>query len=346
MADDDRVPIWLDCDPGHDDAFAILLAATHPRLNLLGISTVHGNSSLQKVTNNALSLLTAYGCPDVPVFPGARKPFMRPAVHAPDIHGKTGIDGTDLLPTPVSAAQTKNAAEAMRDAIMATRRGTCALVVTGTMTNAALLFAAFPETAEHIRCLSIMGGGFSVGNITPVSEFNIYCDPESASSIFTLPALNDKILMIPLDLTHQVLATPRVRTTILTDAPTPFRQMLHDLLMFFAGTYARVFGMTDGPPLHDPLAVAAVIAEELSLEFDWEEGSVEVVLAGGEMGRTLLKPVGAASENAHEGRAVIGDEVRPRGVRVRVGRGVDVARFWEVMVEAIGRADSVSPLNV
>ncbi|KAF3922807.1 hypothetical protein ABW21_db0201294 [Orbilia brochopaga] len=341
----ERVPIWLDCDPGHDDAFAILLAATNPRFQLLGISTVHGNSSLQKVTNNALSLLTAYGCPDVPVYPGAKKPFMRPAVHAPDIHGTSGIDGTDLLPIPISTAQTRNAAEAMRDAIMETKKNTCALVVTGTMTNAALLFAAYPETAEHIRCLSIMGGGFSVGNITPVAEFNIYCDPESASSIFTLPALDNKIYMIPLDLTHNVLATMEVRETLLTDTPTPFRRMLHDLLMFFAGTYERVFNMTDGPPLHDPLAVAAVIGDELQLKFAWEEASIEVVLAGEQMGRTILKRVGEASDNAHTGRAVIGDEVKVKGVRVKVGRGVDVGRFWGVIMSAVRRADIVSPVN-
>lgn len=279
----ERIPIWLDCDPGHDDAFAILITALHPSFNLLGISTVHGNSSLQKVTNNTLSLLTAFGRPDVPVYPGANKPFMRPAVHARGIHGDTGIDGTTLLPTPTARPQSTPAVEAMRDAIMSTPQGTCALAVTGTMTNVALLFAAFPETAEHIKAISIMGGAFTLGNITERAEFNIYCDPESAASIFTLPSLSNKIILSPLDLTHTVLVTSSVRKT-LTSTPSTFRTMLCELLMFFADTYVKVFNMTEGPPLHDPVAVAALMDESFRMEFEFEETVVKII-CNGEIGR-------------------------------------------------------------
>ncbi|KAF3931113.1 hypothetical protein ABW20_dc0107880 [Dactylellina cionopaga] len=343
----ERIPVWLDCDPGHDDAFAILLAAMHPTFDLLGISTVHGNSSLQKVTNNALSLLTAFGKSDIPVHPGAKKPFMRPAVHAPDIHGATGIDGTDLLPIPITQASTLNGAEAMRNAIMATEKGTCALVVTGTMTNAALMFANFPETAEHIKCLSIMGGAFMLGNITKFAEFNIYCDPESASSIFTLPTLTGKIFLAPLDLTHTVLATNTVREALMT-ANTPFRTMLHDLLMYFAATYARVFNMNAGPPLHDPLAIAALMPESFGMGFEWEEGSIDVVLHGEEIGRTILKrPEEMINANAHGGTQLLVDDGGSKvlGVRVKVGRKVNVERFWEVIMAVVDKADAVSPLN-
>ncbi|EPS44290.1 hypothetical protein H072_1725 [Dactylellina haptotyla CBS 200.50] len=345
----ERLPVWLDCDPGHDDAFAILLAARHPYFDLLGISTVHGNSSLQKVTNNALSLLTAFGKSEVPVYPGAKKPYMRPAIHAPDIHGETGIDGTNLLPTPLTAAQTMNAPEAMRNAIMATPKGTCALVVTGTMTNAALMFATFPETAEHIKCISIMGGAFTLGNITSVAEFNIYCDPESASSIFTLPALSGKIILAPLDLTHTVPATEPVRESLMISA-TPFRTMLHDLLMFFAATYARVFDMNDGPPLHDPLAVAALLPESFGLGFEFEEASVEVVLHGKEIGRTIMrKPEEMADANRHEGLELLKDGEEGSeltGVKVKVGKRVDVVKFWELIMQVVGSADAVSPVNI
>ncbi|EWC48522.1 hypothetical protein DRE_07717 [Drechslerella stenobrocha 248] len=231
---------------------------------------------------------------------------------------------------------------------MATAPGTCGLVVTGTMTNAALLFAAFPETAGHIR-LSIMGGGFEVGNITRFAEFNIYCDPEAASSIFTLPALSGKILLAPLDLTHTVLATAAVRSTLLTPTPTLFRTMLHDLLMFFAGTYARVFGMTTGPPLHDPVAVAALLYEDGSdpaLGFEWEECSIEIILQGEQLGKTVMWPVGAAPDNAHDGKKVIGEVVGESGVRVKVGKKVNADEFWRVMLAAVDVSDGVSPLNV
>ncbi|KAK6534202.1 Uridine nucleosidase 1 [Arthrobotrys megalospora] len=344
--DTTTVPIWLDCDPGHDDAFAILLAALHPSFDLLGISTIHGNSSLQKVTNNALSILTAIGRPDVPVYPGARKPFMRPAVHAPDIHGTSGIDGTSLLPVPLAAAQSTPAVEAMRKAIMSTKPGTCVLVVTGTMTNAALLFAAFPETAEHIKTLSIMGGAFTLGNITKSAEFNIYCDPESASSIFTLPSLSHKILLSPLDLTHTVLVTPRIQKTLMS-TPTTFRTMLYELLMFFAETYERMFDMKDGPPLHDPLAVAACMADSFGLGFEFEETGVRVICSGENMGQTVKSGVKDVV-NSHEGTQVLsdGEGFGVGGVTVRVGRKVNVDRFWEIIMEVVGIADGGSPLNV
>ncbi|KAF3937081.1 hypothetical protein ABW19_dt0206868 [Dactylella cylindrospora] len=346
---EDRMPVWLDCDPGHDDAFAILLSATHPFFNLLGISTIHGNASLDKVTYNALSILTAIGKPDIPVHPGSRKPFMRPAIHAPDIHGSTGIDGTDLMPTPTAAAQKMGAVEAMRNAIMSTPPNTCGLVVTGTMTNAALLFATFPETAAHIKCLSIMGGGFDVGNITKFAEFNIYCDPEAASSIFSLPALSGKTYLVPLDLTHTVLATSTVREALMGTGtnPTPFRTMLHDLLMYFADTYARVFDMTTGPPLHDPLAMAALMVPD-RLGFEWEEGFVEVVLQGEELGRTVFKRLDeSVNMNSHSGAKMLehSSDTAEAGVVVKVGRKVDADAFWNVIMAVVDRADEVSPLN-
>ncbi|KAI9837954.1 MAG: hypothetical protein M1819_006108 [Sarea resinae] len=319
-SNDERTPLWLDCDPARtQDAFAILLAAWHPRLNLLGISTVHGNASLEKTTTNACSILTAINRSDVPVYSGTRKPFCREAVHAPDIHGASGIDGTTLLPTPtVAAKEDTPAILAARNALLATAKHTAYVVATGTFTNVALLFATFPEVAEHVAGVSMMGGaiggGFSaaslgtargdaadeerVGNWTKWAEFNVYCDPEAARSILSSPVLAPKTTLIPLDVTHQVLATKDVQdlllygpgptrapttapstatstTTTTTTAtatattPTPtsatekapstLRRLLHDLLTFFSATYADVFGLTAGPPLHDPLAVAAII---------------------------------------------------------------------------------------
>lgn len=340
-----RVPVWLDCDPGHDDAFAIILAAEHPDLKLLGVSTVHGNASQEKVTRNALSILTSIGRLDIPVYAGAKKPFMRPAVHASDIHGKSGIDGTDLLPEPPQGKthQPGSAVQAMRDAIMQTEPNTCAVVATGTMTNIALLFATFPETAAHVKSVSIMGGSLVEGNISKYAEFNIFCDPEAATSVFTLPALSNKIYLIPLDLTHGVLATSSILQTLLTSSPTLFRQMLHDLLTFFAKTYADVFNITAGPPLHDPIAVAAILPEAhlAQMEFEWEEGSLEVVCSGPEIGRTILHKDDQQSVNIEIG----GEGVKVVGVKAKVGKKVNSDAFWNTMMAAIDKSDKLSPLN-
>ncbi|KAL3461524.1 Inosine/uridine-preferring nucleoside hydrolase domain-containing protein [Aspergillus heterothallicus] len=358
------IPLWLDCDPGHDDAFAILLAAHHPSLNLLGITTIHGNASLENTTINATRVLEAIGRPEIPVYPGTTKPFCRPAVHAPNIHGDSGIDGTELLPKASRAPITdKNPILAMRDALMAQPKGTPWVIATGTLTNVALLFATFPEVAAHIKGLSIMGGGvgegFSeapisringqenrIGNVTPLAEFNIYCDPESSQSIFSNPILAPKTFLITLDLTHQVLASTDVQSRILhgdgdpSTPPTTLRQMLYELLLFFASTYETEFGLTTGPPLHDPLAVAVILSTlnpefvkgypTKALKFDDRNGerfSVTVITDG--LHGTDIALVGPL------GRSVVVSN--PAGVTIP--RGVDLEAFWGLILDCIRRAD-------
>ncbi|KAJ5130924.1 Inosine/uridine-preferring nucleoside hydrolase [Penicillium bovifimosum] len=362
---DSPIPLWLDCDPGHDDAFAILIAAHHPSLELLGISTIHGNASLVKTTANAGSVLEAIGKPDIPVYPGCNKPFCRPALHAPDIHGESGLDGTDLLPKASKAPITdENAIVAMRNALLAQPKGTPWLVATGTLTNVALLFATFPEVAEHIQGLSLMGGaiggGFTdapmsrlpgekarIGNTTPWAEFNLYCDPESSESIFSNPVLAPKTTIIALDLTHQVLASQAIQTRILhgsihsPDEPTILRQILHALLTFFAATYEKAFGLSTGPPLHDPLAVAVVLSTlnpafankhpDRALFFDDKGGerfALRIVTDGhhgkdvsetGQLGRSIATPVD--------------------GPGVAVPRGVDIEAFWDMILQCVQLAD-------
>ncbi|KAJ5384666.1 hypothetical protein N7517_002577 [Penicillium concentricum] len=362
---DRPIPLWLDCDPGHDDVFAILIAAHHPSLELLGISTIHGNASLEKTTANAGSVLEAIGKPDIPVYPGSNKPFSRPALHAPDIHGESGLDGTDLLPKATRPPITdKNAILAMRDALLAQPKGTPWVVATGTLTNVALLFATFPEVVEHIQGLNIMGGaigeGFTdapmsrlageksrIGNVTPWAEFNIYCDPESSESIFSNPILASKTTMIGLDLTHQVLASQAIQTRILhgsihsTEEPTILRQILHALLTFFATTYEKAFGLTTGPPLHDPIAVAVILSTlnpafakthpDQALAFDDKGGerfAVSIVTDGqhgkdasttGQLGRSIATPV--------------------EGPGVAIPRGVDLDAFWNIILQCVQLAD-------
>jgi len=343
MTSTEKTPIWLDCDPGHDDAFAIILAAEHPSFELLGISTVHGNASMDRVTHNALSLLTSIHRTSVPVHAGARKPYMRPTVHAPEIHGSSGIDGTDLLPVPSVSLNPESAIPAMYKAIMATPAQSCVLVATGTLTNIGLLFAAFPEVASHIKEVSAMGGAFGTredarGNITKTAEFNVFCDPESAQSVFSNPQLSGRITLIPLDITHTVLATKDVLQRLLHGAgeggkPGNFRKMLFELLTYFSETYAKTFGITAGPPLHDPLAVAVLLPTD-EIKWDMEEVQVEVVCHGEEIGRTVKK---YGTPKARE--ASLGSEELDATTLVRIPRSLDVDAFWKVVLDMISKAD-------
>lgn len=346
---------------GHDDAFAILLAAHNPSLLLLGVSTVHGNASLEQTTNNTLSILTAIGRPDVPVHPGAAKPFCRNAVHAADIHGVSGLDGTTLLPQPSSKPITKpNAVLPMRHALMEQPRGTAWLVATGALTNVALLFATFPELVEHIKGLSIMGGaiggGFTdapmghvegegerFGNWTRWAEFNIYCDPEAAKSIFSNHTLAAKTTLIPLDLTHQVLATREVQQTLLTGtslskpsiAAINLRQMFHDLLLYFAHTYSDVYGLTEGPPLHDPIAVAVLLEPLMGPIMRFADN-------GGERWHVNIITDGLHSRHDEE-RGQVGRTVITKSDHggVRIPRSVNVQGFWTLINRCLEETERV-----
>lgn len=251
------------------DVFAILLAAYHPGIRLLNISTVHGNASLDKTTNNALSVLKAIGKhEEVTVYPGYAQALERPSILAPtEIHGESGLDGTDLLPKPATQAdRSVSAVDAMAAALRATEPGTAWLVATGGLTNAGALFLKYPELADHIKGLSIMGGsvggGFTaaplgkvdgverIGNYTKWAEFNVLIDPEAAASLFDNPVLKGKTTLVALDLTHLVLATKDVQDQILYGpdyqgektgkGKTDLRTMLVELLNFFAATYRYV----------------------------------------------------------------------------------------------------------
>lgn len=264
------------------------------------------------------------------------------------------MDGTDLLPTPRRKPITHcNTIKDMKEALLDCPPQTAWLVATGALTNIALLFATFPEVALHIRGLSIMGGaighGFTnvplgpsftnssgetqtrIGNHTPYAEFNIWCDPESAQSVLRNPVLQQKTVLIPLDVTHQAFATIDEQEMVLHGTfgrrtnPSNVRRMYHDLLMFFAKTYADVFGLKEGPPLHDPIAVAVLVHDcpdpSTRIKFDdhgGERWDVQVELAGVEMGRTRISP-------AREG--------------VTIPRKLDLKHFWRVLNECLDKID-------
>ena len=235
----------------------------------------------------------------------------------------------------------------MYHSLVSTSPQTAWLVATGTLTNIALLFATFPDIVSHIAGLSIMGGAVGeytdvymgpeyqddkgtvhkrIGNYSPFAEFNIWCDPESARSVFTNQELAEKTVLVTLDLTHQVCATEEVRRMLLGGEPkTRLRVMFYELLMFFAKTYEQTFAMED-PPLHDPLAVAVVLTavEGLRGLFDDEKRdrwNVDVVTHGEQVGRTVLTP-------AEKG--------------VFAPRTVDLKKFWELIEMCMAKADELT----
>ncbi|KAF2965381.1 hypothetical protein GQX73_g8202 [Xylaria multiplex] len=373
-----------DANNATDDVFAILLGAYHPGIQLLGISTVHGNASVHKTTNNALSVLSAIGKHDaVRVYQGAARPLQRDPVHATAIHGESGLDGTDLLPAPAFSALDAStpAIDAMASALRACEPGTPWVVATGALTNVAELFTVHPNLKSHVAGLSIMGGsvggGFTaavmgrvddverIGNYSQWAEFNVLIDPEAAAALLHDPILAPKTTLVPLDLTHLVLATKEVQDLLLqgTEAATTaaaaeairnkdinakstLRQMLVELLMFFAETYRDVFGIIEGPPLHDPLAVAAILTgtrhEIPFYDFDFanpkgpaqrERFQVRVVTEG-----TLED---AREKGSQTGRTIV--RLLPPGeAGVRIPRGVNIELFWKVIEECCQRADEAN----
>jgi uridine nucleosidase len=362
----DTLLLWHSRLINPQDAFAVLLSAYHPSLHLLGISTVHGNASITHTTYNATSLLTAMGATHIPVYRGAEQGICRPPVHAEDIHGKSGLDGTELLPVPAVKHIDEPAVDAMATALLKKRPGTAWVIATGALTNVAQCFSKYPELASHVKGLSLMGGavgdGFTtavmgkvedrerIGNWSNWAEFNILVDPEAAHLLFSNPILNKKIIMIPLDVTHQVLATKEVQALLLEGKSgrekSTLRTMLVELLTFFAHTYAEVFGIVEGPPLHDPLAVAVVLDGVAGAEipfYDFEKGKkgrkerfkVDVVtdgthedaLLGAETGRTVVKLLAEGEEG------------------VKIPRSLDTKRFWSILEECLGRADEVNREN-
>ena len=230
------IPILLDCDPGHDDAIAILLALASPELDLLGLTTVAGNQTLDKTTANALRVLELVGRGDVPVAVGADRPLVREREIAADVHGDTGLDGPDLPPPrgePVAQAAVEFLAERIAPGVV--------LVATGPLTNVAhLLDHARPDR------IVLMGGAIGEGNRTPAAEFNIWVDPEAAARVF---ASGIDVTMIGLDVTHQAV----VGSAGVEELRGVGRvgSVVAELLDFYGRFHRRRYPDLDGSPLHD-----------------------------------------------------------------------------------------------
>ena len=248
----------IDTDPGQDDAVAILLALASPEFDLLGITTVAGNVPLDLTTINARKICDLAGRTDRLVFVGQDRPLARPLVTAEHVHGRTGLDGTDM-PPPQTPVQGTPAVDFLINSIREHPAGAVTIATLGPLTNLGLALQQAPDIAPRIGQVVMMGGGFfEGGNITVAAEFNIYVDPDAADIIFRsgIP-----IVMMPLDVTHKVLTHQR-RIDRFAGLGNETGRQVANMLSFSERFDEEKYG-TDGGPLHDPCTIAWLLAPEL-----------------------------------------------------------------------------------
>lgn len=265
------IPIIIDCDPGHDDALAILWALSSPKLEIKAITTVAGNQTIEKVTNNAIKVLTLANRKDIPVAIGASYPLMRKlVVGGTVVHGDSGLDGV-VLPECGFKPSDLNAIEMMVKIIEQSNEK-ITLVPLGPLTNIASLFILRPDLKDKIERISLMGGGATTGNYTPAAEYNIWADPEAAHIVFNsgLP-----IIMSGLDVTLKAYVT-REENEILRAQGNKISVFAAELIDFFSKFHYEVEGLP-GCTLHDPTAIAALIHPELFIS---QVCNVDVELKG------------------------------------------------------------------
>jgi inosine-uridine nucleoside N-ribohydrolase len=244
-------PILIDCDPGHDDAIALLLALASPEVELRGVTTVSGNQTLEKTTANAIRVLELVGRGDVPVAPGADHPLERDLFVAAYVHGQIGLDGP-ALPPPQAQAVEGHAVDFLAARVRESAEAVT-LVPTGPLTNVALFLARHPDAAARLERIVLMGGAIAEGNVTPAAEFNIWADPEAARAVFRSGL---DVTMIGLDVTHQALMTPEHGERLRAAGRTG--TVVAELLEFYSVFHREVYGF-NGSPIHDAVAVAHVL---------------------------------------------------------------------------------------
>ena len=246
-------PVIIDCDPGHDDAMALLLALASPELEVAAVTTVAGNQTLEKVTANAIRVLDVIGAHGIPVAAGADRALIHPARVAHEVHGETGLDGPDL-PPPSRQPRPQHAVELIADRL---RERPHTIIPIGPLTNIALLLATHPELTPRIERIVLMGGAYGLGNVTAAAEFNIWCDPEAAHRVFTSGL---DLTMVGLDVTHRAMLSA-ARAEELRAAGRA-GAVVADLHAFYRRFHQTVYGHDD-TPVHDAVAVAHVINPDL-----------------------------------------------------------------------------------
>jgi ribosylpyrimidine nucleosidase len=307
--------IILDCDPGHDDAIAIVLAGNHPNINLLGITVESGNQTLEKTGKNALHLCE-YLSLDVPVFLGANRPLIKAVEVCEAIHGASGLDGVTFPPLKRDF-ESQHAVDFIIDTARQSKEK-ITIVTTGPMTNLALALRLAPDIMTHIEDVVLMGGSVANGNVSPAAEFNILSDPEAAHIVFTSGL---KVTMIGLDVTRQVLVTPDVvdRMRVLN---TTASDLFDKLMGVFNQNQRRVFGF-DGGPLHDPVTIAYLIDPSI-LDIVHVHCDIDIS-RGPSYGRTNCD--------------IFGYLGLPKNTYL--AKGIDTHRFWDLIEDALKKYPSL-----
>ena len=307
-------PVIIDCDPGHDDALAILLALGSPdELEVLAITVVAGNVPLPLTEKNARQICELAGRADLRVYAGCARPLVRELVTAEYVHGKTGLDGPEL-PEPRMPLADAHAVDAIVDVLRAHAPGTVTLCPTGPLTNIAMVLRKAPDVVPRIREIVLMGGAIGLGNVTPAAEFNIYVDPHAAEVVFEAGV---PLVMLGLDVTHQALLTPD-RLQAIRDIGTPLSRTVVELLEFY-GIYDQTRRGRVGAPLHDPCVIAYLLVPAL---FGGRACLVAIETQGEHtLGRTV---VDWSRRTRHAPNATVIDQIEADG-------------FFALLTERLGR---------
>ena len=310
--------IIYDCDPGHDDAVALLLAAGSPELELLGVTAAAGNQTLGNTVRNACHVLQWLGRESVPVYAGCSRPLVREPVTAGDIHGSTGLDGP-VFPPLHKAPEREHAAAFLIRTLLASD-GDITVVTSGPMTDLAMALRLEPAIGPKIRRIVLMGGSYTNGNVTPAAEFNILADPEAAHVCFTA---GRPVTMIGLDVTRKVLCYPQT-VERMAKVGNDASRLFTALMGHFCKTQAEVFGW-EGGPLHDPVTIASLLDRSLVVT---KPMNVQIDLSHGDSyGRTNCDYFGYLGLPATADVAV----------------DIDVPRFWDIIEDGLRRYGGTRP---
>ncbi|GAA5975883.1 hypothetical protein JCM11641_002828 [Rhodosporidiobolus odoratus] len=365
-----RTKVLLDCDPGRDDLVAILFALHLDSIELLALSTVHGNSSIENITYNCVRILCSFGTPQqiakIPVYKGTASPLVQPVREEASVHGADGLGAVEGLLDMTDPTVAAKQAQALRSNAVTGIADTCralapgqklTLVATGSFTNIALFISVFPDLLlEKVDRIVCMGGAEGRGNKSPVAESNVLCDAHAAAIVFNCPL---PVVICPLNLTHTALFLDDIHRELLqprdsSHPPTPpmtpdkalpppatsLRNTLSSNLTFFAQAYKNKYGFP-GPPIHDALTVAYISNPEL---FKGNRYHVDVELTGQHsLGATVVDIWEYKKDEIDQDPNNWGR----KGKNVFVVEEVDVAAFWrDVFLKTVKKADEVVRVNV
>ena len=310
----ERKKLILDCDPGHDDAVALMLAAKDPSIELLGVTTVRGNQTLEKTTRNALDVCQWLGLDDLPVCRGCAVPLVNSNAHTAEaVHGDSGLEGP-VFPPLTKQLDPRSAVSFIIEQIKA-YPDKVTIAITGPMTNVALAMRVAPEIVEHIAQIVFMGGSWGYGNCNPAAEFNILTDPEAADIVFRSGV---PLVMMGLDLTRQALCYPEI-VDRMDKIGNKASKLFVDLMRFFCQKQKETSGWPGGP-LHDATTIAYLIDPTL-IETRSMYGEIDLS-HGPSYGRTNCDVFHISTD-------------APDNVDVSVK--LDVDRFWDLVEKSLRR---------